>query len=527
MSSKPVRTPWRNLLLAVLAPCVFLLALEGVLAVAGFAPGRLETDPFVGFSGNLPLFVPGVSEDGTPILETAPNKRALFNLQTFPAEKTPGTVRIFCLGGSTTYGRPYNDATSFCGWLREMLPEADPSHPWEVINAGGISYASYRVAHLMEELSAYAPDLFIVYTGHNEFLEDRTYAGLRPIPRVLRHLGTWAAQTRTGGLMTRCLPKKAVPAEVLPAEVETRLDNSAGPEVYHRDDTWRDGVLRHFEFNLAHLAQIAEDAGAELLFVTPASNLRECSPFKSEHRPGLSEEKQEECKRHFKAARRALNAGNLPDALEETHALTGIDPRHAHFQYLRGQVLWDLQHFEEAKTAFVRARDEDICPLRAVSGMADSVRAAARRTGAMLVDFEALCDDWAEEHVPGRDLFFDHVHPLTDTHRRMSLALIDALAERGIVHPGAGWQEASMSRIAARVEGRIDRKTRAEALRNLARVLGWAGKLEEAYGLAQESLALAENEETRHVAAALAHRLGLEDEAEAHLNAAMGAEGEP
>ncbi len=82
--------------------------------------------------------------------------------------------RIVCLGGSATYGRPFFDHTSFAGWLRAFLPKADPSRKWEVINAGAISYASYRVKGLMAELARFEPDLFIVYMGHNEFLERRT-----------------------------------------------------------------------------------------------------------------------------------------------------------------------------------------------------------------------------------------------------------------------------------------------------------------------------------------------------------------
>jgi hypothetical protein len=100
------------------------------------------------------------------------------------------------MGGSTTYGHPYEDPTSFCGWLRELLNAAAPDHRWEVVNAGGISYASYRVALLMEELAGYQPDLFIIYSGHNEFLERRSY------PQISRcrgrfGVGALASQTRT------------------------------------------------------------------------------------------------------------------------------------------------------------------------------------------------------------------------------------------------------------------------------------------------------------------------------------------
>ena len=63
---------------------------------------------------------------------------------------------------------------------------ADSSRTWEVINAGGISYASYRVALVVKELAAYAPDLFVVYSGHNEFLERRTYSDTLDEPEPSR-----------------------------------------------------------------------------------------------------------------------------------------------------------------------------------------------------------------------------------------------------------------------------------------------------------------------------------------------------
>ncbi len=100
------------------------------------------------------------------------------------------------MGGSTTYGHPYWDATSFAGWLRQYLPVVDPEHNWEVINAGGISYASYRVAALMEELSQYEPDIFIVYSVHNEFLERRTYADMFDQPAAAVHLTSLLSRTR-------------------------------------------------------------------------------------------------------------------------------------------------------------------------------------------------------------------------------------------------------------------------------------------------------------------------------------------
>ena len=100
------------------------------------------------------------------------------------------------MGGSTTYGRPYFDDVSFCGWLRAYLQAADPTRNWEVINAGGVSFASYRVTRLMDELKQYQPDLFIVYSGQNEFLEQRSYGGLIDQPDWLINLNASLSGTR-------------------------------------------------------------------------------------------------------------------------------------------------------------------------------------------------------------------------------------------------------------------------------------------------------------------------------------------
>ena len=127
--------------------------------------------PDAGFTPQVPHFHVETNAAGEALVTVVPNKRESVNDQTFPRHKKPGTYRIVCLGGSATYGRPFFDHTSFAGWLRAFLPKADPSRKWEVINAGAISYASYRVKGLMAELAQYEPDLFIAYMGHNEFLE--------------------------------------------------------------------------------------------------------------------------------------------------------------------------------------------------------------------------------------------------------------------------------------------------------------------------------------------------------------------
>ena len=91
----------------------------------------------------------------------------------FARENGPKEFRIFCLGGSTVQGSPFAIETAFSTWLELSLQAAEPKRQWDVVNCGGVSYASYRLVPILEEVLGYEPDLIILYTGHNEFLEDR------------------------------------------------------------------------------------------------------------------------------------------------------------------------------------------------------------------------------------------------------------------------------------------------------------------------------------------------------------------
>ena len=201
---------------------------------------------------------------------------------------------MFTIGGSTTYGQPFAEEVSFTGWLRTYLPVADSSRTWEVINCGGISYASYRAALVVEEIARYQPDLVVIYSGQNEFLEQPHLwrpAGYSRAGAFDRGFGGPDAALRGCALRDELREGSAAVADdtdELGDQVVTLLDHSVGPTEYTRDDTLRDQVIGHFRFNLARMIDIARSAGAEVVVVTPATNLRDCSPFKSESRSGLS-----------------------------------------------------------------------------------------------------------------------------------------------------------------------------------------------------------------------------------------------
>ena len=490
----------KNLTLGCGVVFVLFILIELILLAAGVTPLYERTDTSVGFSGYAPLFLKHTKPDGEQYYSTAQNKLQWFNMQNFPAKKAEDVTRIFCIGGSTTYGRPYDDRTAFSGWLRNFLPAVDSSRRWEIINAGGISYASYRVARLMEELSDYEPDLFIVYSGHNEFLESRTYDKLLKVPKFISGLAVLASRTCLYSLFYDLFNKSKA---ILPTEVDALLDHSIGPEDYHRDDTMRDAILEDYQSSLLRMTQISEDAGASLIFVTPASNIGDFSPFKTE--PGLHLSTQDisqiDTLKHKVVT--SLDDDEYIKALEIATEALAIDGRDPELLYLKAQALRKLNRINEARIAFIQSRDEDVCPLRALTPISEIVRDVAKKENTGFVDYVSIINENSPDGIPGSELFLDHVHPTIEGNRMLALAIVQEMIKDGIISQNANWNKEQIAEISRTLENSLDEKTHAVALRKLSRVLTWAGKHDEAERLVNLAVAMIPEDSETHIQKAI------------------------
>ncbi len=491
---------WKKILFTIITFTLFFAGIELALTLAGVKPLLVIEDPFVGFAGDVPLFVEQAQPDGTIMYVTAKNKLRLFNMQQFPKVKRENSYRIFCMGGSTTYGHPYFDDTSFCGWLREFLHVADPSKNWEVINAGGISYASYRVARLMIELSQFKPDMFIVYSGQNEFLEERTFRNIKEIPEWVLNVKAALAKTRTYTVMNNILdgltdkrPEASESQNILSGEVDEILDHTVGPTSYTRDDALKEEVIAHYIFNLRRMIAIAEAFDSRIIFVNPASKVKDIQPFKSENRVGMTESESRRWTFLYNEGKALLKSGRSSEALAKFNEAVLIDNRHADLHFRMGQALFDLGRYKEAEISFKNALDEDICPLRILSPMSMAVHEVADDNNVPLVDFVKLIEEDCESRyghtIPGDEFFLDHVHLTIEGYRMLGLALFNELVGQGIAKPGPQWNESAIAAVTEKVEHRHNTSDkRIQSLLNLANTIHWAGMLEEADRLLLQAL---------------------------------------
>ncbi|MEZ6117810.1 MAG: tetratricopeptide repeat protein [Pirellulaceae bacterium] len=509
----------RRIWFAAVATLLFFGFAEGLAWLCGVQPLSVTSDPLVGFSDQA-LLLSETTRNGQIWLETAPQKQKWFNYQTFPQQKPDNTIRIFTLGGSTTYGRPYADATSYSGWLRTMLSTpAVADKQFEVINAGGISYASYRIVKVMEELARYEPDAFIIYTGHNEFLEERTYRRVKRLPPWLQNVAGWLSSSRTYSLLANVLtqvrsphlaksPKASTQNDsrrnngeiVLSSEVKAKLDSGVGPDAYHRDDALRRQIVSHYRQNLERMVQIADQCDAKIVFVQPASNLADCSPFKSECDDPSNAQQVVQL---YQAAQQAFAREDFSAALAKLDEVSQLAPRYADAHFLRGKIQMAQGDVAAALSAFQQALSEDVCPLRAVPEIVLALDEVCDQHNVPLIHFADIVAQQSEHQIPGAAMFLDHVHPTIEGHQLLAMELWNQLVQWTWIRPvPAADRSTWLAKVDAQVRGQIDETAQGDALRNLAKVMSWAGKQDEANRLAQQAAKfLTHDLETQYLAA--------------------------
>ena len=133
---------------------------------------------------------------------------------------------------------------------------------------------------------------------------------------------------------------------------------------------------------------------------------------------------------------------------------------------------------DEAVKSYKRARDEDVCPLRALSPVQSILADVVSDTEVPLVDFVALQSRLSRNGIPGSDVFLDHVHPTIESHRLLALELLGTMDRNNWINLKE--EGLLVAKVTKSVMDGVDRAEHAFAMMNLAKVLGWAGKRQEA-----------------------------------------------
>jgi tetratricopeptide (TPR) repeat protein len=402
----PLRTLAYRAALFFGIPLALFASLEGGLRLAGYGgpasflipddkPGYFRTNP--DFAS---LFLPG-NFDLRPL-----------NLR-IAARKAPNTVRIVVLGESAAQGVPV-PSFAFAPQLRAQLRARYPGREFEVIDTGIVAINSHVVYQIAREMARFEPDLFLVYMGNNEVVGPYgpgcAYLSRMPPLWVIR-ASVFARSTRTGQLLGSLIARMASRGG-RPVEwggMSMFVDNAVAG-----DDPRLGAVYRNFADNLRGIVRAAGAAGARTVLCTVVANLKDCPPFLSVHRPGLSQAELAAWEAAFRAGSVSWKLGDAGRARPQLGEALRIDAHYAATQFMLGSLDLQAGDTESARRRLTEALHWDALRFRPDAAINEVIRRVAGESGAgvSLLDLAAALgsDPSSTAPVSGRELLFEHVH---------------------------------------------------------------------------------------------------------------------
>jgi tetratricopeptide (TPR) repeat protein len=412
-NTSELRSPRRKLLFAItlLFPLLLFVLVEGMLRIFGYG-GSLALFNKEEINGKQYYVInPKVSARYFSSVDFNPSLAPDY----FAVEKPDTTYRIFCLGGSTTAGFPYQFGGSFVSFLRERLHAMFPERKIEVVNLGMTATNSFTVLDIAEELFAYKPDLLVIYDGHNEFYgalgiaSHETGAASRTLTRLYLKLINLKSflLLRNIYLKTAALFGKA-PDTPASGTMMERL--ARGQYIRYGSEKYF-AALATFRQNLEDVKASCRKHNVPVLVGGQVSNLRDQPPFISHESDSLTAERKEELGRALRSGAQAFDSSRFADARGHfQHAVT-IDSFRADVHYKLARCLDTLGKKADALREYVKARDLDMLRFRASSDFNDAIRDVCDDTTMIFVDVERKFKANSTDSLIGNSLILEHLHP--------------------------------------------------------------------------------------------------------------------
>jgi tetratricopeptide (TPR) repeat protein len=423
----------RLLWLATLAtPLLLVGACEGLARLT--AAPRTADDPMLQLVG-APSFFERTEIDGRPHVRVAHDEVYSRRNIVFATEKAPGSFRVFCLGGSASAGWPHPVGESYSAYLEQALRRSAPRQPIEVINVSAHAYAAYRVRLLFDRVLEFEPDLLVLYTGNNEFLEKRRYLPAREHLDPVLAIANRSAAVR---LLRSGIVRLFFPDNVLAGARREHVAYEQWSKVRRVALTLRDDpaqfeqVKAHYELSVEVMVREAAARGVPVILVSVPVNLRDWQPNVSTH--GLVGDSLTRWQTAFRAGRRALLQGDADAARERLEEAVALAPQHAESHYQLARSLERRGDAPRALAHYRRANDLDRNPFRALSDFNTRLRAiAVRHPNAHLADAESAFLAASAPRAPGFGLFLDYVHPTRRGNLTLARTVFDVIASHQLL----------------------------------------------------------------------------------------------
>ena len=390
-------------LAALLAPCALLILLELTLRAVGFG---YPTGFLLAMQRDGHNYFVQNNQFGWRFFGRQMSRvpHAIFMRRERPAD----TVRIFVFGESAAFGDP-QPSFGLARMLQALLELRYRRAKFEVINAAMTGINSHAILPIARDCADAAANIWVVYMGNNEVVGPfgaGTVFGMQAAPLPLIRANLALRATRTGQLIQSFANREHEERDW--GGMRMFLNHQVSP-----DDARMTTVYRNFEHNLHDIFDIAGRQGAGVVVSTVASNLKECAPFASAHRAGLSAPDLKRWDELWHKGQQARAAGDNAAAAESWREAGRLDDDYAELRFALAAVSRDLGQTETAQNEYRAARDLDTLRFRCDSRLNAIIRRVAGERasrGVLLADAEQSFSRRSGDGLPGSDLFYDHVH---------------------------------------------------------------------------------------------------------------------
>jgi len=294
--------------------------------------------------------------------------------QKFSTEKPAETLRIFCLGGSTTEGFPYEMTVPFPQQLAFLLKADYPDRDFEVINMGMSAINSFTVVDWIPDILQHDPDLILLYMGHNEFYGaygTGSTISLGHDGRVIR-LVLKLQQFRVVQMISSMIRgfTEPPPAGANPTLMEKVIND----KIIESNSILRIKTRENFSDNLDVILSSCQAAGVPVILSNLVSNIKDQRPLDVTSNPQQTSTK-------------------------------------AHKLYLKGQHEFEQGDTTTAFISFTRAKNNDQVPFRGNDYLNEILHVQASQFDLAIVDMKSAFKHVSPSGIPGKGLFCDHLHP--------------------------------------------------------------------------------------------------------------------
>lgn len=411
-------------------PFVILLFAELVLRISGFGQ-------------SYPLFIDVQKQELSAYLQ--PNPKVINRYFTdeqiapkvspdtvyFKKYKAPSTFRIFVQGGSTAAGFPYGRWGSLQGMLTQRFKRLYPDKNIEIINTAMAAVNSYTLLDFVDEIIEQKPDLVLIYAGHNEYLGimgvGSSFASKGGRIATLLHLKfkNWrlyqlmqklyfvVSSTESNQRQKQIQNNKSLMSQVA-KEKEIHLDS----DLFHQG-------IDQFKGNMGLILQKYQAAGVQVLLGNLVSNESGQVPFSSIGKVDW---------RSYKASitRDNVTQESIAQEISRLKELLVIE-KNAETYFKLALNLQKANEVQQAKDAFVLAKDFDLLRFRAPSEFNVVIANLAKKYGALLVDVQTRFSEKSPQNIINNDLILEHLHPTVDGYFLLAESYADIINEKKLL----------------------------------------------------------------------------------------------